>query len=250
MQTNRGLEPAIYVGTAMHRRHDRFARVFTPKLYMIFLPLDAADTVINKLHVCNPFWLKIFRFREDDYFVARSSSLADAVRTKLSHDLNRPVNGPVFVLTQVRTFGWLFNPLTIYYAYNSIDGSLDGILLEVTNTPWHERRFYTIDAHAPEDVPKQLYVSPFQPMDLQYHFSWDTPGETVRFRVEARRASQSQFVAHLQLRRQSFCAHNLWKCLFRYPFMTLRTSLGIYAQAVLLILKRVPIHRHTKRPSS
>jgi DUF1365 family protein len=76
------------------------------------------------------------------------------------------------MLTQPRTWGWLFNPITIYLAWEQdVDAGPTAALLEVTNTPWKERHLYAVELQpGPADpggprfrarFDKALHVSPF-----------------------------------------------------------------------------------------
>jgi DUF1365 family protein len=67
----------------------------------------------------------------------------------------RPL-GAVQTLTQVRTHGYVFNPLTVHYCLRParVDGAppeLEVVVLEVTSTPWHERHCYVVDARPGAD---------------------------------------------------------------------------------------------------
>ena len=82
-----------------------------------------------------------------------------------------PDNGlkaPIRLLTHLRYFGYVFNPVSFYYCYRS-DGELTCIVAEITNTPWSERHAYVL---AVEDArprgrslhwsfAKAFHVSPF-----------------------------------------------------------------------------------------
>jgi len=52
------------------------------------------------------------------------------------------------------------------------------------------------------------------------------------------------FDATLALKRQPATPNNLLLALFKYPFMTAKVALGIYWQALLLWLKRIPVYTH------
>ena len=56
---------------------------------------------------------------------------------------HRP-DGPIAMLTQLRTWGWLFNPITIYYCFDRTGTTVARAVVEVTNTPWHERAAYVL----------------------------------------------------------------------------------------------------------
>lgn len=71
--------------------------------------------------------------------------------------------GEVRLLTNPVTAGYVQNPISVYYCYNT-KGSLELCIAEVTNTPWAAKvRF--LFRPAGEEVPKALHVSPF--MDMQ-----------------------------------------------------------------------------------
>ncbi len=48
------------------------------------------------------------------------------------------------LLTQLRYFGFHFNPVNFYYCYDEAD-TLRWVLAEVRNTPWNERHYYAVD---------------------------------------------------------------------------------------------------------
>lgn len=43
------------------------------------------------------------------------------------------------MLGHPRTWGWLFNPITCYFCFDPEGTSVEWLVAEVTNTPWHER---------------------------------------------------------------------------------------------------------------
>ena len=86
------------------------------------------------------------RFRASDYGDGTTVGLGDQVRDAVGDVLGRRPDGPIRMLTQVRRWGWLFNPITVYVAWNlGTDGPV-ALVLEVTNTPWKERHRYAAAA--------------------------------------------------------------------------------------------------------
>ena len=142
-------------------------------------------------------------FRRRDFFDGRPGPLGDAVRDLVEERLGRRPDGPVYLLAHLRTFGWLFNPLAVYYCWSTDGHALDALVLEVTNTPWGERHWYVVDARVVTGahvVSKALHVSPFLPMDVDYQLSWTAPRDTLRLDIAvAARAKRSS-------RRASRCA--------------------------------------------
>ncbi len=73
--------------------------------------------------------------------------------------------GRVMLLTQLRYFGFHFNPVNFYYCYDEAD-TLRWVLAEVRNTPWNERHYYAVDGQQARPLEKAFHVSPFNPMDI------------------------------------------------------------------------------------
>ena len=120
------------------------------------------------------------------------------------------------------------------------------MVAEVTNTPWGERHAYVLSTG--EDVggtlvggsPKLLHVSPFMAMDHHYAWRLSAPGRVLSVHIESRRAGSLAFDATLSLRRRELTRASL----ARYPFASLRVLALIYAHALRLKLKGVPVHPH------
>jgi uncharacterized protein len=71
--------------------------------------------------------------------------LIDAVRQQVGIALGRTPQGAIRVLTQPRSWGLSFNPVSFFYCFEA-DGTLAAVLCEVTNTPWRERYHYVLPA--------------------------------------------------------------------------------------------------------
>jgi hypothetical protein len=191
-------------------------------------------------------------FRTQDFFDGTDRPLGAAVRDLVHARLGRRPTGRVHLLAQLRTFGWLVNPIAVYYCWTHDGRALDAIVLEVTNTPWAERHWYVLDAHSSPGVAttsKAMHVSPFLPMDLDYRVTWTIPDAELDLRIAVEREHRTVFDAELALRRTSLTRGQSVAVLARYPLMPLRVSAGIYAQAVRLFARGVPVHPHPVAPS-
>jgi DUF1365 family protein len=67
--------------------------------------------------------------------------------------------GRVMLLTQLRYFGFHFNPVNFYYCYDE-KGTLRWVLAEVRNTPWNERHYYAVNGQDAQPTEKAFHVSP------------------------------------------------------------------------------------------
>lgn len=241
------MQSALYTGWLSHRRHAPVAHAFRYRVTLAWLDLAELDEVFRGRWLWSarrpaPAWL-----RRADYLGDPSLPLDEAVRDRVERETGtRPV-GPVRMLTQLRTFGFCFNPVSFYYCYDAAGRNVQTIIAEITNTPWNERHTYVL--RAGEDglrfrLAKTFHVSPFMPMDLDYDWRFTPPGKMIAMRMENRRAGQLLFDASLVLRREAITAASLAATLARQPFASLNVLGRIYWQALRLWLKRAPFHAH------
>jgi uncharacterized protein len=239
----------IYEGAVRHRRLQARAHAFRYRLALAYIDLDELPELLSgRLVDPRP---GLVRFRRRDYLPTPDGGapLADAVR-RLVHERtgHRPA-GPIRLLTQLRSFGHCFNPVSFYYCFDQADERLEHVLAEVTNTPWGERHVYLLSASdeaaaVAGSSAKELHVSPFMGMDHRYEWRVSTPGRRLEVNIESHREGTLAFDATLCMRRRALTARALARTTARYPFATLRVLALIYLQALRLKLKGLPVHPH------
>ena len=247
------LQSALYTGWVRHRRHSPRPHTFRYRLFMVYLDLEELPEVFR----AHPLWSldgpAAVRFVRSDYLGDPTRPLASEVRDRVAAVLGRRPGGPVRLLTHLRTWGVCFNPVSFYYCFDD-RGELDAILAEVTNTPWHERHGYVLDARAGRrgrsyrfDLTKRLHVSPFFPMDQRYDWQFRAPGAALAVHMNNLERGDRVFDATLVLRRRELTPRSMTAVLLQYPVMTARVIAAIHWQALQLWLKRVPFHSHPAR---
>jgi len=252
---NRAVEAAVspqpaalaYEGTVVHHRRAGPTREFTPRVFLAYLDVDALPAALDPMPLWSARRLAPVRYHRRDFFDGGERPLGDAVRDLVNERLGYRPSGRVFLLAHLRTFGWLHNPLAVYYCWSSSGTELEALVLEVTNTPWGERQWYVFDARHRRNAartPKVMHVSPFLPMDVEYRVSWTAPGAGLSVRIEVERAGKQLFFAALDLRRVHLDRRHAVALVARYPFLTGRVSAAIYRQALALFLRRTPVYRH------
>jgi DUF1365 family protein len=240
----------IYEGTVRHRRFTPTLREFTPKLFLAYLDVDALPDSLDRLPLWSARRAAPVRFRARDFFDGHDGSLGTAVRDLVQVRLGRRPAGRVDLLAHLRTFGWLFNPLAVYYCWTADGEALDAVVLEVTNTPWHGRHWYVLDAQgnaSTATTAKAMHVSPFLPMDVDYRIRWTVPGPSLNLAIEVEREHSRVFDAELSLRRRRATRARAVTALARYPMLPQRVSGGIYAKAARLFADGIPVYRHPAR---
>ncbi|MGM0703372.1 MAG: DUF1365 domain-containing protein [Pseudomonadota bacterium] len=246
----------VYRGTLRHRRFVPRHHAFRYRLWMLWLDLDELPSLFDGVPGFSAQRPALARFRREDHLTGSVKNclaphdrpLAEAARAAVTAQLGSAPTGRVCLLTQLRTFGSGFNPLSLYYLHDEA-GALRAVLGEVTNTPWRERAYYASSvnpqrhSHASTFV-KRMHVSPFLPMDMTYRWRFNTPGDRLLMHMENWRDAERHFDATLTLTGEPATRTALLGALARQPVMNLATRLGIHWQALRLWLKGVPIHDH------
>jgi uncharacterized protein len=254
----------IYEGTIRHRRSSP-RREFRHRLALAYVDLEELPRLLDgRLLSQRPGAL---RFRRSDYHGDPRVDLAEAVRDSVCAQTGTRPAGPIRVLTQLRSCGHCFNPVSFYYCMSTDGERVQAILAEVTNTPWRERHAYVLAAdthHAgvPDAIgshpgtprtgvldarfEKALHVSPFMAMDHSYRARAGAPGQTLSVHIESSRRGEPVFDATLSLRRRELTRASARRMALRYPLATVRVLALIYAQALALKLAGARVHSHPR----
>lgn len=245
---------AIYEGTVYHRRHQPLAHGFGYRLFLLYLDLAELPAAFANSRLFGTSHWRPVRFCRADFLGPTHVPLDDAVRDLVEARLAWRPTGPIRMLTQLRFFGYGFNPVSFYYCFSANDLRVEAVVAEINNTPWNERYAYVL---APEpgkpcvfEMAKVFHVSPFFPMDMTYRWRFDPPGENLRIHMENHRQAQLHFEAGLRLKRHPMTAGNLRRMFCRYPLLSFKVSAGIYWQALKLKCKGVPFFDHPKHHES
>jgi DUF1365 family protein len=136
----------------------------------------------------------------------------------------------------------------VFFCYDQ-ENSLLAILYEVCNT-FKERHTYVIPVDRTsgsvirQNCSKKLYVSPFIPIDGEYHFRIVPPGEYINVVIQHKNSAASLLTASFKGERKPFTALVLIGNLLRFPMMTLKIVAGIHFEAMRLWLKGLKTFVH------
>lgn len=245
------MRSAFYEGSVRHRRTAEIDHNFDVPLFMVYLCLDELPEVLGDIPGWSVKGPALARFDRDDHFGDTAESLTTSVRNTVEEREGFRPRGRVCLLTHLRYFGYLFNPVSFFYCFGK-DDELCAVLAEVHNTPWHEEHVYSmsIDQSMRSSgtyrtrLNKDFHVSPFHPMDQYYLLRCTDPDEELMVSIKSYKNDNRQLSAGLKMSRKEFNRKNAYSCMLRYPFMTLQVTARIYFEALRLWWKGATFYPH------
>src|SRR5688500_4198941 len=167
------MKSALYTGWIRHRRFGPAKNEFRYRIFMSYLDLAELPALFDRRWLWSARGPALAWFRREDFLGPQDVPLDEAVRAVVQERTGLAPRGPIRLLTQLRFFGYSFNPVSFYYVFGE-DSRLETIVAEITNTPWKERHVYVLPITGAARVgshawrfgfAKEFHVSPFMPMD-------------------------------------------------------------------------------------
>jgi len=246
------MHSCLYEGQVRHRRFAPREHCFSYRVFYAYLDLDELDQVFSHRWLWSTRRPALAWFRRSDYLGDKNTPLKHAVMDRVEQVTGYRPQGPIRLLTHLRYFGVIFNPVSFYYCFDEADTHVECIVAEITNTPWGERYAYVLPIskckssthHLRYEMKKDFHVSPFMPMDIDYQWIFSSPQDRLNIHMVNLHQDVKLFDATLSLVQQPLSTKQCARTLIRYPFMTLKVITAIYWQALKLFVKGTPFYTH------
>lgn len=232
---------ALIRGELMHARKDVHAqRVFRYPVYMAAIELGE----LPRLRLLSYNRRNIFALDDRDY----DGGLAGHADLYVANHV--PVPARTVLVTNLKTFGYVFNPVSFFLGYDAA-GALESVIAEVNNT-YGGRRRYVLGPG--QRIPhaarvgfrhvRELFVSPFLHGDSTYEFWFDLASDAMTLEMFVGDATDRRiFTARFSGVRQPLTDRTLAAAALRYPLMSVQVIALIHLEAVKLRLAGVPYYR-------
>ena len=241
------MNSCIYNGIVTHTRFKPVKHFLKYNTFSLLIDLDEIKELDQKNIIFSYNKFNIFSFYDKDHGDRDGKSLNDWVHDKLKRFKISSNIDKIKLLCYPRIFGYVFNPLSIFYCYEN--NSLKAIFYEVKNT-FNEQHTYVFKTNNSEKVEqsckKKFYVSPFMDMNTYYDFRLSNPGKQLFVSIKQTDDQGTILTAVQTGEKKKFNFKQLLTNFFKYPLMTIKIITAIHFEAFLL-WKKGAIYRSRKK---
>ena len=235
-------DSSIYIGNVIHKRFKPKIHFFKYKVFSILLDISEIDILDKSLKIFSYNKFNIVSFYDADHGPRDGTSIKEWVIKNLNNNRINTENIKIKLLCYPRIFGYVFNPLSVFFIYNK-KSELISILYEVKNT-FGEQHTYVFKTKENENYikhtcKKKFHVSPFIEMDCTYFFKILKPSEKISVIIDQYDEEGKLLYASQDGDRIEFNNKNLVLSYLRHPFMTFKIIVAIHFEAFKLWTKGI-----------
>lgn len=244
---------SLIVGKVMHQRLRPVLHRFIYPVFFVRINLADTDQLNNAVFGINRFRLMSLYFK--DYGARDGSDLLTWMRQLLAEH-GMAADGDIFLQTMPRIFGYVFNPISIWYCHDK-QGQLKAVLTEVNNT-FGEHHLYLLATEDGAPIQKDsvltskkmMHVSPFCEVKGNYHFRFVERADSCLVKIDYLDTEAILINTAISAKKIPLTNTHLLKVLLGQPLLTLGVMWRIHWQALRLWLKRVPFFRQPSAATS
>ena len=229
------MNSCIYNGIVTHHRFKPVKHSLKYNTFSLLVDLDELQKLNSDVKIFSFNKFNLFSFYNKDHGPRDGSSLKKWVLENLKKfNINENISN-IKLLCYPRIFGYVFNPLSIFYCYDT--ERLRAIFYEVKNTfnEQHTYIFKVIDNEKIEQKCKRkFYVSPFMNMKTYYNFKLLNPNEKLSVFIKQTDDKGAILTATQVGDKKEFSFKQLLINFFKYPLMTIKIITSIHFEAFLL----------------
>ena len=237
------MNSCIYNGEVTHTRFKPVRHFLKYKTFSLLIDLDEINELDSRISIFSHNKFNVFSFYDKDHGERDGSNLKEWILTNIrKFNIEGKIN-KIKILCYPRIFGYVFNPLSIFYCYEN--DKLKAIFYEVKNT-FNEQHTYIFKIKNKDVITqkckKRFYVSPFMDMETYYNFKLINPNNKLSVFIKQTDSTGTILTATQTGDKKEFNFKQLIKNFFKYPLMTIKIISSIHYEA-LLLWKKGAIYR-------
>jgi len=232
---------SLYNGTVTHKRFKPKEHFFKYRVFSLLLDLSELNHLDKNINFFSYNSFNLISFFDKDHGARDGSSLFEWVKKNLVENNINSENIKVKLLCYPRIFGYVFNPLSVFFVYDNHE-NLISILYEVKNTfgEQHTYIFKVGDNNTLQhNCSKKFHVSPFIEMDCNYFFRIIKPAEKISVIIDQYQLDEKILFASQDGRRVDLNSKELLKSYIKHPLMTFKIISAIHFEAFKLWAKGI-----------
>ena len=238
------MNSCIYNGEVNHTRFKPVKHFLNYKTFSLFIDLDEIQQLDKSISIFSHNKFNIFSFYNKDHGDRDGNCLKKWVISNLKKYKIEGNISKIKILCYPRIFGYVFNPLSIFFIYNKI-GEPIAIFYEVKNT-FGEQHTYIFEIKHPNtqiknDCKKKFFVSPFMDLQSEYFFKVLLPNEKLSVIIDQRDKEGKLLFASQDGNRRDLTFKNLLICYLKHPLMSFKVISAIHFEALKLWIKGVKL---------
>lgn len=226
----------------VHARKDGPSNRFRYKINYLLVPMLDADHATSRFFSRNR--TNVLALHDADHGAGQGRSMDWVLEWSNRFGLPGDAIAGVWLLTQPRTFGYVFNPVSFWLMARA-DGELIAVLVEVNNTFGDRHSYFCandnfVPINAGDKIKsrKVFHVSPFQDIVGDYTFRFDIRHDRFGIWIDYARPDKGGLFTSLTGNFAPMTNRNAAAMLIRKPFGAARVMLLIHWQALKLTLRR------------
>ena len=232
----------IYSGFVTHRRFKPKRNFFSYKTFSLLIDLNEIESLERKIKFFSYNKFNILSFYNLDHGPRDGSCLVTWTKKILAESKIDIGSGTIKLLCFPRFFGYVFNPLSIFYCYDE-NLQLKAILYEVKNT-FNEQHTYVFPASPSSNLilhrcDKKFYVSPFIEMKTFYNFRLLKPGKIMNVFIKQSDIDGTLLIACQVGKKLELNSKSLFAQFLKHPLMSFKVILAIHFEALRLWAKGI-----------
>ena len=242
------MNSCIYNGVVIHTRFKPVRHFLKYNTFSLLIDLDELEQLDKKNLIFSYNKFNIFSFYNNDHGNRDGKSLKVWVFENLKKfNIHTNIN-KVKLLCYPRVFGYVFNPLSVFYCYEN--NLLKAVFYEVKTT-FNEQHTYIFKVNESQKLNqkcrKKFYVSPFMDMETFYNFKILNPNETLSISIKQTDLEGTILTAVQTGKKKEFTFKQLLLNFFKYPLMTIKIITAIHFEALLLWKKGARYRKREKK---
>ncbi len=233
---------SIYNGTVIHKRFKPKEHFFKYSVFSLLIDLSELKELDKKIKFFSFNKFNLVSFYEKDHGHRDGSSLVEWVKKNLDENDINSRDIKIKILCYPRIFGYVFNPLSVFFIYN-LNDKLISILYEVKNTFGEQHTYiFKVEDNAnlfQHNCSKKFHVSPFIEMNCSYFFRILKPGDKMSVIIDQYQIDEKILYASQDGKRVDFTSKELLKSYLKHPLMTFKIISAIHYEAFKLWTKGI-----------